>query len=299
MKVSNKVELFIDSGAYSALTQGVKIDIQEYIKFIQENEDVISIYSNLDVIGDAEATWVNQLIMEKAGLNPIPCFHFGENIKWLKLYLEKYDYIALGGMVGASNKALMDWLDPLWANHICNEEGLPKIKIHGFGLTSLPLMVRYPWYSIDSTSWVVTGRMGGIFIPRWANNQWIYDGASWKISVSNRSPDRKEEGQHIDTLTPLNREIVMKYIKEKGYSLGKSRFELADPKHELAENERWAEKSKGKGEKRKLEIIEEPGVSNRYQLRDEMNIIYFLDLENTRPKWPWAFKTKEVQNGLF
>jgi hypothetical protein len=51
--------------------------------------------------------------------------------------------------------------------------------------------------------------------------------------------------------------------------------------------------------KRELEIVIDPGISNKYQLRDEMNILYFLDLEKSRPAWPWAFKTKETQKGMF
>ena len=37
----NKVELFLDSGAYSAWSQGSPIDINNYIDFIKENIDVI------------------------------------------------------------------------------------------------------------------------------------------------------------------------------------------------------------------------------------------------------------------
>ena len=51
---NNKVELFLDSGAFSAFTQKVTIDIQEYIAFIKEHEDIIDVYANLDVIGMPE-----------------------------------------------------------------------------------------------------------------------------------------------------------------------------------------------------------------------------------------------------
>jgi hypothetical protein len=61
----------------------------------------------------------------------------------------------------------------------------------------------------------------------------------------------------------------------------------------LQENERWAEKKPAdKSAEREVEIILTPGISNKYQLRDEMNIIYFLDLEKSMPKWPWAFEKK-------
>ena len=305
-----KVELFLDSGAYSAFTQNVKIDIQDYIQFIKDNQSSIDLYANLDVIGDAEKTWHNHQIMTRAGLNPMPVFHYGEDDSWLKRYLAKgCNYIALGGLVGGSSDGLTLWLDRLFSTLLCDEKGFPKIKIHGFGLTSLKMMLRYPWYSVDSTSWVVTGRMGGIFIPRWGDGKWNYDENSWKVDVSNRSPnsrgnDNSEFGKtyklgknrdgkigHIDSSTKVKRDLYLRYIDEKGYQLGKSSFVKVDQSHELDENEKWAEKKPtDKKALREMEIIEEVGISNRYQLRDEMNIIYFLDLEKTMPEWPWQFK---------
>ena len=61
----------------------------------------------------------------------------------------------------------------------------------------------------------------------------------------------------------------------------------------------WHRKWKAKFPEDWQEVIIEKGVSNVYQLRDEMNIIYFLDLEASMPKWPWAFKTDEIQKGFF
>jgi hypothetical protein len=39
-----------------------------------------------------------------------------------------------------------------------------------------------------------------------------------------------------------------------------------------------------------VETIIVPGLSNDYKQRDELNIIYFLDLEKSLPEWPWPFK---------
>lgn len=297
---TKKVELFLDSGAFSAESQKVHIDINEYIDFIKEHEEVIDVYANLDVIGNAEATWKNQMIMEKAGLKPLPVFHYGEDLKWLKKLLDKgYDYISLGGMVPISTKDLFHWLDDLFSNYLTDHSGMPIVKVHGFGLTVLRLMLRYPWYSVDSTSWVVTGRMGAIFIPKFRQGKWIYDEDSWKINVSNKSPDQKDAGKHITTMSPMEKKILLDYIHSKGYKLGKSEYKWVHPEYELADNEKFVlKKPEDKKAKREVEIIIEPGVSNKYQLRDEMNIIYFLDLEKSMPKWPWAFSKTQVQEGL-
>jgi hypothetical protein len=297
MNKENKVDLFLDSGAFSAWSQKKEINIQEYIQFIKENIDVINIYANLDVIGSAEKTWENQKIMEEAGLHPLPTFHFGEDKKWLSKYLGKYDYICLGGMVGGSNSALMQWLDDLFINFLADDKGYPFVKLHGFGLTSLPLMLRYPWYSVDSTSWVVTGRMGGIFMPYKKDGKWTYDENSWKVNVSNKSSSLKEEGRHLSNFSPLKKQIVMDYLAEKGYKMGKSEIHQEKQGYKLQENEKWFEKKPGnKNELRAVETIIEAGVSNKYQLRDELNIIYFLDLEKSMPEWPWPFKRKTIKS---
>jgi len=295
-----KVELFLDSGAFSAWTQNKDIDIYEYIEFIKEHKHLISVYANLDDINSAEKTWENQLIMEKAGLRPLPVFHYGEPDSYLIKYMKKYDYLSFGGMVPISTTVLVQWLDRIFGRYITDKDGMPTHKVHGFGLTSLRLMLRYPWFSVDSTSWVVTGRMGGIYVPRKKGGEWVYDEESWKITVSSRSPTIEEKGKHIDTLRDAEKKILLEYITAKGYVLGESTFEKKPQTHELSTNQRWAEKKpKGSKEQRLLETIVVEGVSNRYQLRDELNIIYFMDLEKSMPKWPWKYQKDALQEGFF
>lgn len=154
------ISLFLDSGAFSAFTKGVHIDIQEYIKFIKDNERYIDVYANLDVIGDAEATLKNQRIMEDAGLKPLPCFHYGDDIFYLHTYLQEHDYIALGGMVPISTNDLAHWLDNLFSNFLCDKKGYPIVKVHGFGLTSLKLLRRYPWYCMTEEDHSVLTKHG-------------------------------------------------------------------------------------------------------------------------------------------
>jgi len=149
-------KLFVDSGAFSAVTLGAEIDIEDYIKFVKENLDIIEIYANLDVIGKDKETYENYLKMKEAGLNPLPVFHQFEDYKYLELYLKECDYVALGGMVGFSPSKLTPFLDSSFS---IIKKYWPK-KIHGFGLTSTILMKRYPFYSVDSTAWLFPARKG-------------------------------------------------------------------------------------------------------------------------------------------
>ena len=292
--MKNSISLFLDSGAFSAFTKKIQIDIEEYAAFIKKYERYIEVYANLDVIGDEEATFENQKKMESMGLSPLPTFHQGGKLEYLEHYLNNYDYIALGGMVGVNRNVLSRWLDMVYGNYICDDKGYPKVKTHGFGLTSLKLMLRYPWYSVDSTSWVMTSRFGSVYIPKIRNGKYIYGEDNWKVCVSDRSPSTKEAGKHITSFSPPERRIIKQYFKEKGYKLGKSEFFERPKDYELQEDEKFISKADKNGI-REVEKIIEIGLSNDYKLRDEMNIIYFLDLEKFIPEWPWPYKKESMK----
>lgn len=201
-------KVFLDSGAFSAYTQGVTIDLPVYCRFIHDNQDIFECVSVLDAIGDPQATYENQLAMERLGVRPLPCFHANEDYRYLQHYAKNYEYITLGGMVGASPKVLMNWLDHVWEKYLTDGAGRPLCKVHGFGLTSIPIMKRYPWYSVDSSSWVQVSSMGALLHPDHGT-----------INVSSTSPNRKTEGQHFDTLSPLAQEALLKHFHELGYTL--------------------------------------------------------------------------------
>ena len=139
------VKVFLDSGAFSAFTKGVDVDIAGYCSYVRENSDFIEFASVLDHIGCAQGTYDNQCSMERLGVTPLPCFHYGEDERYLKYYIENYPYITLGGMVPISTPQLALWLDYLFKKYFTDAGGRPTVRIHGFGLTSLPLMKRYPW----------------------------------------------------------------------------------------------------------------------------------------------------------
>jgi len=292
--MKNKVSLFLDSGAYSAFTQNVTIDIQKYISFIKQNYKYIDFYANLDVLGDSDKTFQNQKIMEKAGLKPIPTFHQKEDYKYLRYYIEHYDYIALGGMVGSPSVSLRIWLDDVFSKFVCDENGYPKVKTHAFGLTSLGFLLRYPWYSADSTSWIMTGSFGSVFVPRIKRGEYFYNKDNWKIRVSNKSPSSKESGQHITTFSKEERKIIQTYFKDKGFVLGKSRVLKKSEDYQLKENESWFSEADNTGI-REVERIIEPGLCNDYRLRHELNAIYFLDFEKSILEYPWAFRLKHAK----
>ena len=151
--ILNNYDVFIDSGAFSAMNSGKTINIDEYCNFLIEVNAIY--YATLDVIGNALETLKNHKYMiKKYNLNPIPAFHMGSSLEELKPLLE-YDYIALGGLVFSSG--IMSHCDEVWSYILANK---PSLRVHGFGLTNIELMKRYPWYSVDSSSFKSCKRFG-------------------------------------------------------------------------------------------------------------------------------------------
>ncbi len=210
----DNIKVFLDSGAFSAFTKGVDVDIKKYCDYIKSNKDIVDFCSVLDGIGDPDKTFENQYIMEQEGTFPLPCFHYGEDMRYLDYYVERYDYITLGGMVPISTPQLKFWLDRLWEKHLTDSDGKPLVKVHGFGLTSLPLMMRYPWYSVDSSTWVQWSANGMILVP-----------GVGQINISAKSSSLKIAGQHIDNLPTMQREALEKHISAFGFEPDRLRHE--------------------------------------------------------------------------
>lgn len=208
------VKVFLDSGAFSSFTKGVSVDLPGYCDWIHRHGSIIDEASVLDAIGDYRGTFSNQRAMEALGTSPLPCFHYGEPEEVLDWYVARYPYITIGGMVPISTPQLRLWLDRLWEDHLTHPDGSPKLKVHGFGLTSLPLMMRYPWYSVDSSTWVQWAANGMILVPELG-----------QVNVSAHSSSRKVRGQHLDTVSDIERDALEHAIRERGFDPDRLRNE--------------------------------------------------------------------------
>jgi len=154
-------DIFLDSGAFTAYTKGIEISNKEYIEYIRKYK--LKNYASLDVIGDEKKSKENLIEMTNAGLKPIPAFHYGEKIDYLDWYLQNFNYVALGGVaqMGKDKKGLIAWLDKCFSI-ISVYYRSKKIKIHGFAILSYDLLKRYPFYSVDGTSWLSACKYGNI-----------------------------------------------------------------------------------------------------------------------------------------
>jgi hypothetical protein len=213
----NKIKVFLDSGAFSVGSGKAKVTLDSYIDFIKKHEQYIEVYANLDVIGDAEKTLGNQKYMEDKGLRPLPTFHINEPFKYLEYYLENYDYIALGGVAKVRNRR--KWLDYVFTNYLTDKGGRPLVKVHGFGVTEVSLIARYPWFSVDSISWRLIAAYGNVMVPRYDKNKesFIYNKASFVVPISEKSSQIHVEGNHYVNTNLITKKAVSDYFTIRGY----------------------------------------------------------------------------------
>ena len=138
-------DCMLDSGAYSASKKKVGIDIEALIAEIRTGGWKEA--AALDSIGDPEASYKNACRMAEAGVKAFPTFHYSEPWEYLIKYAAMSDKVGLGGLVSVKSKDDRNaWLEE------CFARVWPK-KFHGFGVMGEDSLMRFPFHSVDSTSW--------------------------------------------------------------------------------------------------------------------------------------------------
>ena len=164
----------LDSGAFSVHASGKAVEFGTYLSDTREllaaPRPPVEVFA-LDVIGDWRASRVNAEKMWAAGVEAIPCFHYGSPWAELESLAATYPKIALGGMAHRSMKSKGDWIGQ------CFARVWPK-RIHGFACNER-LLMRFPFHSVDSSSWCLKA----VAFGRWK----AYGGAylNWRGSAQN------------------------------------------------------------------------------------------------------------------
>lgn len=173
----------LDSGAFSVWSQGVTIDVNEYAEwataYVAESPTQVLI-TNLDVIpGSLEGRHASQVgsvsaedraravaqgfrnadSLREYGLPVIEVYHRHEPLSVLDAIVERRrpgELIGLGGLVaGTDTQGKLAFCDAVFSRLREIAGGWDAlVPVHGYGIgADSRLGQRYPWYSIDSTSW--------------------------------------------------------------------------------------------------------------------------------------------------
>lgn len=235
------VRLMLDSGAYSAWFHDESIDIDEYIKYIKKYRHLIDTYVNLDVIPgtrgqpnttaevekSAQASYDNLQYMKSKGLSPIPVFHQGERFAWLlKLLDDGEPYIGVSPSDDLSNSARGKWMDQVFTL-LTDRRGKPICQTHGFGVTGIPFMFRYPWTTVDSTSWSLIGSYGRVLVPQYVSGKPVYDRMPTAVVVSGLSSKIKGGNKLAYAMMgPTEQACVRRFLEEEvGITLQEARYD--------------------------------------------------------------------------
>lgn len=156
-----RCDLLIDSGAFTALSLGIKIDRSEYVDFLLKERAYITHAASLDVIGDWKASarnfeWMRGKLADQVSL--IPAWHLGSPLKELDRLCKTEPYVAIGGCVPYSKRPKLLMKHLIQAHQVARKHGT---ELHGLGVTGKETMTRLPWASVDSSSWTAGHRFGG------------------------------------------------------------------------------------------------------------------------------------------
>ena len=240
--MKTRVDLVWDSGAFSAWRKGIRLNLKKYMNHLERFESISEGYVGMDVIPgnpgmprtpqqteeSASAGWKNHMAMRKAGFEPIPVYHFGERRYWLEKMLgEGFKYIGIGGVARAAAGCRKEWLDGLFG-YLGGDKGYPDVKVHGFGMTSVPLMFRYPWFSCDSMSYQLMSAYGWILVPKLLpDGSYDYTRTWYQMGVSKGSSRGEggihgqvlKTGNHISLVGKRQRDHVIGWLESQGFDI--------------------------------------------------------------------------------
>jgi len=255
------------------LSKEFRAYLDKYVGFIDKYGKGIDHYVTVDAIYNPEISWKSLKYLESWGLKPIPVIHHRTSMRWIEKHLDSgYNYIGLGGLGQQSTKNTYTiWADQVFDRICQGSKRLPCVKTHGFAMTSYSLILRYPWWSVDSSSVFKCAGNGSIFVPHKRQGSFTFGEEPYVMGVSHRSSAKQSDKRHYDNLTKGEKAIVAEWLKSIDMILGT-----------VSED----------GE------MDEYGVYSSYNARVVANLRFFERFLDWLPKWPWSFKIRPKRGFL-
>lgn len=142
--------------------EAVESFIQSYADFVKTHRGQFDFYVNFDYITHCPTIYKVLHQLQELGIRPMPVYHGDMSIDWMKRYIDEgHRLIGIGGTVGRKAPKIM----AAYYDQVFNFAAKYGINLHGFAQTSPRLMFGYPWFSVDSTSWLKSAAFGRILIP--------------------------------------------------------------------------------------------------------------------------------------
>jgi len=149
--------LMLDSGAHTYQKPSKETDwdryVWEYAKFVSMYSNLIDEYVELDIenkVGLEQVEKWREFLVRKTGRVPVVVWHKERGKEYWLYMVRKYPYVGFSGYVSLTEKPEIPEKNFAWFITRAHEHGA---KVHGFGLSRLPILLKYPFDSVDSTSW--------------------------------------------------------------------------------------------------------------------------------------------------
>jgi hypothetical protein len=167
------VDLWVDSGAYSAWTKGILLDVPGYAKFLDQLRPKLKRFRkvhlvSLDIIPGSygvkpsqddfkkalEGTVKNTEQLIKLGFPVIPVFHQGEPKEVFNYYLGLgIDYLGISPANDSKQSDRLRFVRSCLP--LIPREGNTFLATHNFGNVVSNQLTAFPFYSADSTGWKI------------------------------------------------------------------------------------------------------------------------------------------------
>jgi hypothetical protein len=99
--------------------------------------------------------------------------------------------------------------------HLHHRQRRQLIKTHGFGITNPRLLVQYPWYSADSTTWSLTPSYGAIIVPVYDNGKPDYTKPPQTIVVSGIPQSGAKNNLQLEGFGDIHHESVAQFVQDE------------------------------------------------------------------------------------
>ncbi len=159
-------DFLLDSGAFTYMTNSGKVEnwdlyIEEYANFINKHD--IKHFFELDIdciVGIKEVERLRDKLETLTGKKCIPVWHKSRGKEYFLRMCEKYQYVAIGGIVSREIKK-NEYHYLKWFIREAEKRGT---KVHGLGFTNTKWLKNIHFYSVDSTSYASGTRFGTYYL---------------------------------------------------------------------------------------------------------------------------------------
>lgn len=145
--------------------------LEEYVDWLREHHEYIYVAANMDLedfVGTAVVDkWNKKYFKPLEKLMNIVYVAHQDNIPGDKTGLKRFkQYCKLHDYVGVNNDLYK------YSEKFFEIARITKTRIHGFGWTSIPTLKQWPFFSVDSTTWLGGARYGTTY---------LYDGKNFYV----------------------------------------------------------------------------------------------------------------------